>query len=357
LIDRGFITSYADIYELEGKEVELLGLEMNQDQYEKEASGLLYITLEKALFALTEQIPFKQIQDFLTENTALPLFEKLREFQNYIRISKKKVPSNTGMVEYLISHLKDHSDLPKLEDYVPVAVVLEIFLGRRVDFETLIKASKTQGTVHGILLELGLDLPHELAERIKKLKANTFQEGVISNMMEGIKASKNQPFEKVLFALGIRNIGENTAQLLAKHFGTIDKLQEASNEQLLDINGVGETLVHSLREFFSQPENLQIIERLKSHGLKFEIENRESNQLGTSLAGKRILASGRLNRFKRDEIVDFVQAHGGQYIQTVSKNLDFIIEGEEMGPSKKEKALKLGVPLISEEEFLRMVGV
>lgn len=356
LIDRGFITSYADIYELEGQEQELLGLEMNQDQYEKEASGLLYITLEKALFALTEQIPFKQIQDFLTENTALPLFEKLREFQNYIRYIKKKVPSNTGMVEYLISHLKDHSELPKLEDYVPVAVVLEIFLGRRVEFETLLKAIRTQGTVHGILLELGLDLPHELAERIKKLKANTFQEGVISNMMEGIKASKNQPFEKVLFALGIRNIGENTAQLLAKHFGTIDKLQEASNEQLLDINGVGETLVHSLREFFLNPENLQIIERLKSHGLKFEIENRESNQLGTSLSGKRILASGRLNRFKRDEIVDFVNAHGGQYIQTVSKNLDFIIEGEEMGPSKKEKALKLGVPLISEEEFLRMVG-
>ena len=357
LIDRGFITSYADIYELEGQEEELLGLEMNQDQYEKEASGLLYITLEKALFALTEQIPFKQIQDFLTENTALPLFEKLREFQNYIRISKKKVPSNTGMVEYLISHLKDHSDLPKVEDYVPVSVVLEIFLGRRIEFDTLLKASRTQGTVHGILLELSLDLPQELAERIKKLKANTFQEGVISNMMEGIKASKNQPFEKVLFALGIRNIGENTAQLLAKHFGTIEKLQEASNEQLLDINGVGETLVHSLGEFFSQLENLQIIARLKSHGLKFEIENRESNQLGTSLAGKRILASGRLNRFKRDEIVDFVQAHGGQYIQTVSKNLDFIIEGEEMGPSKKEKALKLGVPLISEEEFLRMVGV
>jgi DNA ligase (NAD+) len=356
LIDRGFITSYADIYTLEGQEQELLGLEMNQDQYEKEGSGLLYITLEKAIFALTEQIPFKQIQDFLTENTALPLFEKLREFQNFIRKSKKKVPSNTGMIDYLISHLKDHDELPKLEDYVPVAVVLEIFLGRRIDFATLQKASLTQGTVHGILLELGLDLPLELAERIKKLKANTFQEGVISNMMEGIKKSKNQPFEKVLFALGIRNIGENTAQLLAKNFGTIEKIQAATSEQLLNINGVGETLVQSLQEFFAQPENLHIIARLKEKGLNFEIENRESSKLGTSLSGKRILASGRLNRFKRDEIVDFVQAHGGQYIQTVSKNLDFIIEGEEMGPSKKEKAQKLGVPLITEAEFLKMVG-
>ena len=239
---------------------------------------------------------------------------------------------------------------------MPVAVVLEIFLGRRVEFDRILEASKKHGTVHTILLDLQLTLPDEINERIKKLKANTFQEGVISNMMEGIFKSKEQHFEKVLFAIGIRNIGENTAVLLAKHFGSIEKLQEATTEELLEINGVGETLVHSIREFFAQPENLEHIARLKAQGLKFEIEERESTQLGTALAGKRILASGKLQNFKRDEIVDFVQAHGGQYISSVSKNLDFIIEGEEMGPSKKEKAQKLGVPLISEEEFLRLVN-
>lgn len=356
LIDQGFIRSYADIYDLDQKQNELLGLEMSQDQYEREVSGVLYISLEKALFALTETIPFKQIQDFLIEFSHLPLRDKLRKFQEQIRIWKKKVPANTGMVDYLLEHLSRHPELSKVEDYVPVAVVLEIFLGRRIEFEQILESSKKHGTVHMILLDLNLDLPTELNERIKKLKANTFQEGVISNMMDGIKASKEQPFEKVLFALGIRNIGENTAQLLAKHFGTIEKLQAASTEQLLEINGVGETLVHSMKEFFAQSENLKIIQRLKDHGLKFETEQSESVQLGSSLAGKRILASGKLNNFKRDEIVDFVQAHGGQYISSVSKNLDFIIEGEEMGPSKKEKALKLGVPLISEEEFLRMVS-
>lgn len=356
LIDQRFISSYADIFELENKQQELLGLEMSQDQYEREASGMLYISLEKALFALTETISFKQIQDFLVEFSHLPLREKLREFQEQIRIWKKKVPANVGMVDYLLEHLGRHSDLETVEDYVPVAVVLEIFLGRRIEFEQILEASKKHGTIHMILLDLNLDLPAELQERIKKLKANTFQEGVISNMMEGIKASKNQPFEKVLFALGIRNIGENTAQLLAKHFGTVEKLQAANAEQLLEINGIGETLVQSMQEFFAQQENLEIIDRLKRHGLKFEIEQNESKQLGSSLAGKRILASGKLQNFKRDEIVDFVQAHGGQYISSVSKNLDFIIEGEEMGPSKKEKAKKLGVPLISEEDFLRMVG-
>ncbi|EAZ79276.1 DNA ligase, NAD-dependent [Algoriphagus machipongonensis] len=354
LIDQGFIQNPADIYDLESKQSDLLGLEMSQDQYELEGTGLLFVKLEKALFALTEQISFKQISDWLAANTELPLFEKLKAFQEQIRKWKKKVPANTGMVDYLIGNLKSH-DLPKLEDYVPVAVVLEIFLGRRIQFEAILEASKRHGTVHRILLDLDLELSQELRERIKKLKANTFQEGVISNMMEGIAASKKQPFEKVLFALGVRNIGENTAALLAQHFGSIDKLNEASTEELLEINGVGETLVQSIHEFFSRQENLDIISRLKKSGLQFDAEQIETVSLGNALEGKKILASGKLNQFKRDEIVDFIKSHGGQYVSSVSKKLDFIIEGEDMGPSKKEKAQKLGIPLISEEDFLKML--
>lgn len=355
LIDQRFISNYSDIYLLEQKERELLGLEMSHDQYEKEGSGLLYITLEKALFALTEQISFKQIQQYLESAADLPLFETLKGFQEQIRKWKKKVPSNVGMVDFLINSLKDHAELPKLEDYVPVAVVLEIFLGRRVDFESILEASYKEGTVHGIMLRLNQELSEELRERIKKLKANTFQEGVISNMLEGIKASKAQPFEKVLFAIGIRNIGENTAQLLARHFKSIQTLKAATPEQLLEINGVGETLVHSIQEFFSDEQNQQNIQQLQSLGLNFEIIQSEENTGSQILAGKRILASGKLENFKRDEIKDFVQLHGGQYLSSVSKNLDFIIEGEGMGPSKKEKAEKLGVPMISEEEFMKMI--
>jgi DNA ligase (NAD+) len=175
-------------------------------------------------------------------------------------------------------------------------------------------------------------------------------------MMEGITNSKSQPFEKVLFAIGIRNIGENTAQLLARHFGTIEKLAAATSEELLQINGVGETLVTSIHDFFEQEANQKLIDRLKAHGLNLKVDESKQQVLGSTLAGKRILASGKLINFNRDEIVDFVQSHGGQYISTVSKNLDFIIEGEGMGPSKKDKAIKLGVLMISEAEFLRMIG-
>jgi DNA ligase (NAD+) len=354
LIDQDFVIDPADLYELEAKKEELLGLEMSQDQYELEGDGLLYIKVEKALFALTEGISFKQIQDFLIESAALPLLETLKEFQEQIRAWKKKVPANTGMVEFLINSLKDHQ-LPKLEDYVPVAVVLEIFLGRKVSFQEILAASKNEATIHGILLQLNLDLSDELRERIKKLKANTFQDGVIKNMIEGINNSKNQPFEKVLFGIGVRNIGENTAQLLARHFGTIEKLAAATSEELLEINGIGETLVTSIHDFFVHEANQKLIDRLEAHGLNLKVDESKQQVLGNALAGKRVLASGKLINFKRDEIVDFVQSHGGQYISTVSKNLDFIIEGEGMGPSKKDKAIKLGVPMISEEEFLRMV--
>ena len=183
-----------------------------------------------------------------------------------------------------------------------------------MEFEQLVVASKKYGTIHTILLELQVNLSDELQERIKKLKANTFQEGVIHNMMEGILASKSQDFDKVLFALGIRNIGENTALLLAKHFGNLEKLQAASAEELLEINGVGETLVQSIQEFFAQPKNGEIIHQLKTQGLNFEMQGGEIEALGNALAGKKILASGKLNHFKRDEIVTFVQAHGGQYL-------------------------------------------
>jgi DNA ligase (NAD+) len=355
LIDEGFVKSPADFYGLKEKQSQLLGLEMGQDQYQKTDDGILYISLPKALFALTEQISLTAIEKFCAEQIDKPMMQVLQLFQGYIRTSKKKVAQNVGMVQLLENGLLV-SSLPPLEDYVPVAVVLSLLVGNKASIDELIKAAYHQNTVHGTLLRLGVVLGEEQEERIKKLKGNSFQEGVIGNMLEGIEASKNQPFEKVLFALGIRNIGENTAQLLARHFKNIDALREASTEQLLEINGVGETLVHSLHEYFKDLENIQLIEKLKDAGLNFSVSEQPVSLASNKLAGLKILASGRFTHFKRDEIIDFVESHGGTYLGSVSKSLDFIIEGEEMGPSKKEKAEKLGIKLISESEFLKIVN-
>jgi DNA ligase (NAD+) len=354
LIDQHYISNYADLFELESKAEQLLGLEMSQDQYQKSDDGYLFISLTKAFFALTEGISLSAIQKFTERHAELPLHEVLNSFELFIRTTNKKVAQNVGTIKKL-EEILAQSQLPQMEDHLPVPIVLYLLMGNWISLDKLVEESLHENTVHGILLKLNLPLSSEQEDRIKKMKANTFQEGVISNMLEGIKVSKNQPFEKVLFALGIRNIGENTAQILARHFKNMDALGAASPEELLAVNGVGETLVQSIQEYFKDADNRILIERLKNHGLKFEIEASTLTLQSENLKGMKILASGKLNHFKRDEIIDFVEANGGQYLKSVSKALNFIIEGEDMGPSKKEKAEKLGIKMISELEFLQMV--
>jgi DNA ligase (NAD+) len=353
LIDQGYILNPADIYELEAKQDFLLGLEMNQEQYQKADEGLLYVDVSKALFALTEQIPLSTIQKFILQHNELPLPKLLSSFKTEIRKINKKVAQNTGTIQLLL-HLVEQQEFPLVEDHLPVPLVLNLLIGKSVSLNELTETSKLCNNIHSMMLRLGLQVTSEQEERIKKLKSNTFQSGVISNMMQGIAASRNQPFERVLFALGIRNVGENTAQILARHFKNIDALMLASPETLTAINGIGETLVSSIQEFFADPENQLLIQRLKIGGLKFEIEQSDQVQKSNKLQGLKILASGKLNHFKRDEIIEFVETNGGEYLKSVSKSLSFIIEGEDMGPSKKEKALELGIKLISEQEFLEM---
>ncbi|RPA67823.1 NAD-dependent DNA ligase LigA [Cyclobacteriaceae bacterium YHN15] len=354
LIDQGYIRNFADLYELESKSDQLLGLEMSQDQYQKSDDGYLFISLTKAFFALTDGVSLSAIQKFTQRHVDQPLKQVIKAFELFIRTSNKKVAQNVGTL-FKLQEILDKSHLPQMEDYLPVPVVLHILIGNWVSLEKLVEVSLHENTVHGIMLKLNPPISSEQENRIKKLKANTFQEGVISNMLEGIKASKSQPFEKVLFALGIRNIGENTAQILAKNFKNIDAIKNATSEDLLNINGVGEILVHSINEYFKDRENLELIDRLRTQGLNFVLVEEEREFQSNKLEGIKILASGKLNHFKRDEIIDFVEANGGQYLKSVSKALDFIIEGEDMGPSKKEKAEKLGIKMISEDEFLQLV--
>lgn len=355
LIDQRYIRNFADLYELESKSHQLLGLEMSQDQYQKSDDGYLFISLTKAFFALTDGVSLSAIQKFTERHMDQPLKQVIKAFELFIRTSNKKVAQNVGTLLKL-QEILDNSHLPQMEDYLPVPVVLHILIGNWVSMEKLVEVSLHENTVHGIMLKLNPPISSEQENRIKKLKANTFQEGVISNMLEGIKASKAQPFEKVLFALGIRNIGENTAQILAKNFKDIDAIKNATSEDLLNISGVGEILVHSINEYFKDRENLELIDHLRTHGLNFVLVEEEREFQSNKLEGFKILASGKLNHFKRDEIIDFVEANGGQYLKSVSKVLDFIIEGEDMGPSKKEKAEKLGIKMISEDEFLQMVN-
>ncbi len=355
LIDHGYIINPADIYDLVDKKDALVGLEINPEQYLKDSAGHLYIQLRKALFGLTEDISLSSIDRFLQENEGVDMAEKLDLFLAFVLKNGKKVSQNTAAIQRLI-HFNNQGTFDLVEDFVPVAIVISVLIDNDTIDEEFNRLSLHHPTLHDIVLASNKKFGLDFHKRLQKMKGNTFQNKVISNMISGIEASRDRPFEKVLFGLGIRNIGENTARLLAEHFKNIQNLKQATPEELLEVNGVGETLVNSITEFFAQKENLDLVDRLMAHRLQFETKQEEANLAGDKLENLKILASGKLNHFKREEIIKFVESQGGIYLNTVSKNLDFIIEGEDMGPSKKEKAKKLGIKLISEEEFLKMVA-
>jgi DNA ligase (NAD+) len=174
-------------------------------------------------------------------------------------------------------------------------------------------------------------------------------------MLAGIEASKQVPWARVLFALGIRMVGETTAKKIARVYNTIDSLQEANSEQLCAIEDVGPQIAENIVAYFRDERNLAIIERLRNAGLQFEGEAVEGPQ-SDKLAGMSIVISGTFSQHSRDEYKALIEAHGGKNVGSVSKKTSFILAGENMGPEKRKKAEDLGIPLKTEEEFLEMIN-
>ena len=175
-----------------------------------------------------------------------------------------------------------------------------------------------------------------------------------ANILEGARLSKEVAFERVLFALGIRFVGETTAKYLASHFRTLDAIAHASVEELSEAEEVGSKIADAIVEYFASEENLQIIERLRSAGLQFEVKDkvRESN----ALEGKSVVISGKFAGMSRDDMKALVEKHGGRNLAAVSANVDFVVAGDNMGPAKRQKAEKLGVRIIDESEFMTMIA-
>ncbi len=174
------------------------------------------------------------------------------------------------------------------------------------------------------------------------------------NIIAGIEASKQVPWARVLFALGIRMVGETTAKKIARKYNTIDSLQWATAEQLCTIEDVGPQIAENIVHYFEDIRNLEILNRLRQAGLQFEGEAAEEPQ-SDKLAGMSIVISGTFSHHSRDEYKAMIEAHGGKNVGSVSKKTSFILAGENMGPEKRKKAEDLGIPLMSEEEFLKLI--
>jgi DNA ligase (NAD+) len=176
------------------------------------------------------------------------------------------------------------------------------------------------------------------------------------NIIAGIDSSRSVPFPRVLFGLGIRYVGETVAKKLSRHFGNIDQIMSAPAEELVAVEEIGEKIAESVVAFFSKAENREVIERLRESGVQLAMEEETSQQSSDRLLDKRFVVSGVFDTLSRDELKALIESNGGKVGGSISGKTDFLVAGANMGPSKRQKAEKLGVPIISESDFLQMIS-
>ena len=244
---------------------------------------------------------------------------------------------------------------------------IEHFIGRRaMDVETLgqgrieiLLSNNLVGNIADLydlkyedLLGLEKTITDPLTQKTKKI---SFREKTVENILNALETSKQVPFERVLFALGIRLLGETMARKLARHFGNIDALMNATFDELNQIHEVGEKMAQSIIDYFNEPEHREIIERLKKAGLQFSTKVETEPGQGR-LQGLTLVVSGVFEKYSRDEIKALIEKNGGKVTGSVSSKTSYIIAGENMGPEKRKKAEELGVKIITEEELESLIG-
>lgn len=191
--------------------------------------------------------------------------------------------------------------------------------------------------------------------KIEDINGDGNRERSARKVLNGINASKNVPFERVVFALGIRFVGETSAKLIARHFKNMDALMEATEEELKDVDGIGDVIARSVVDYFASEKNRMIVERLKKYGLQMSVVSSSEDNGSDKLAGMNIVISGVFANHTRDEYKAMIEKHGGKNVSSISSKTTFVLAGEKMGPSKLQKAESLGVKIVDEDTFLKML--
>jgi len=214
---------------------------------------------------------------------------------------------------------------------------------------------RTYADLYALTFEQLNGLSFELEEdETGKIKKRSIKDKSAENIIKGIAASKSVPFERVLFALGIRMVGETVAKKLAQHFETIENLMDASAEQMSAVHEIGEKIAENVLRFFSDADNRMVVLKLKEQGLNLHMQYDPSIIRSDVLAGKTFLVSGTFS-MSRDDLKKLIENNGGRNVSAISKSLDYLIAGDKMGPEKLKKATELGIKIISENDFLGMV--
>lgn len=189
-----------------------------------------------------------------------------------------------------------------------------------------------------------------------KSKTISFRQKTVENILKGIEASKNIGFERLLFALGIRFVGETVAKKLAFHYKNIDNLMMATYDDLITVDEIGDKIAESLLAHFKEPKNIEIIERLKAKALQFEMPENTGANLSNKLQGASFVVSGVFEKYSRDEIKKLIELNGGKNVGSISSKTNYVLAGDKMGPEKRKKAEELNIPIITEADFIGMIG-
>jgi DNA ligase (NAD+) len=228
---------------------------------------------------------------------------------------------------------------------------IQHFIGRKMmDIDGLGNETVEQLFDAGLIKDIS-DLFELTKEQLLPLER--MAEKSVQNLLDGIEQSKNAPFDRVLFALGIRHVGETVAKKLAKHFKSIQAISSATFEELCEVDEIGDKIAQSVINYFNDDKNRALIEKLIAAGLNFELK--ETEQTKDTLKGKSFVISGVFETFSRDELKDSIEKNGGKVVGSISKKTDFVIAGDNMGPSKLQKAQELGVKIISENDYKEMI--
>ena len=230
---------------------------------------------------------------------------------------------------------------------------MEHFVGRRaMNIDSLGAETLDQLYQAGLINNIA-DLYDLKKEQL--LVLDRMAEKSAQNLLAGILDSRQVPFERVLYAIGIRHVGETTAKKIAKKVQNLERLEQASREDLLAIDEVGEIIAESIAAYFSDADNRQLIARLKAAGLQFELSADQQQQGTEKLIGKTFVVSGVFTKFSRDQLKELIELNGGKNSGSISGKTSFLLAGDNMGPEKLKKAQNLGVPIISEEDFEKMI--
>ncbi|WP_448699991.1 NAD-dependent DNA ligase LigA [Mucilaginibacter sp. AW1-3] len=283
-----------------------------------------------------------------------------------ISVNPQKRKPNTKAIEYITHCPECGTELVRKEGeanhYCPndegcppqIVGKMQHYVGRKaMNIDGL--GDETIETLHrkGLLNHIS-DI-YELKDHDAELKQmDRFGEKSITNMLDGIEKSKQMPFEKVLFGLGIRYVGETVAKKLVAYFKNIDNLMKASLEELIAVDEIGTRIAESLVEYWADAKHVEQIEKLRSAGLQFVSEEKEVVLASDKLAGKTFIISGTFER-SREELKDMIEQNGGKILSSISAKLNYLVAGDNMGPSKLEKATKLNIPIISDEELLALL--